>query len=80
MGDSIVIRILLNEDGDINNVLFLYIVYVLLAGLYMLQYSIVHSILYAGITLEIILRIIEWLSVAIIRHMVYRRHPTMVAF
>jgi hypothetical protein len=80
MSDSILIRMLLNEDGDIQNVLYLYVAYSLLTLLYMFQNNIGHSLVYAGVTLEIILRGIEWLSATMIRRMFYRRHPTMVAF
>ena len=78
MSDSILINMLLNEDNALENTWIIYIVFALLTGLYCIWYNLFKSMVYAGISLEIVLRIIEFFVQSALVWAFRRRHPTMV--
>jgi len=79
MSDSILITMLLNEDNALENTWVIYIVFALLTGLYCVWYNVVSATLYAGISLEIILRLLEFFVQSAVMWAFRRRHPTMAA-
>ena len=80
MNDSILNSLFLNEDNAFENLWILYIIYAILTGLYSFYYNPFTAFLYAGITLEINLRVFEYTTGTTLRQIFRRRHPTMVAF
>jgi uncharacterized membrane protein YqjE len=78
MSDSILINMLLNEDNALENTWIIYIVFAILTGLYCIWYNLFKSMVYAGISLEIVLRIIEFFVQSALVWAFRRRHPTMV--
>ena len=79
MSDSILINMLLNEDNALENTWVIYIVFGLLTMVYCVWYNIVSSMVYAGISLEIILRLLEFFVQSAVMWAFQRRHPTMAA-
>ena len=79
MSDSILITMLLNEDNALENTWVIYLVFALLTGLYCVWYNLVSATVYAGISLEIILRLLEFFVQSAVMWAFRRRHPTMTA-
>ena len=77
MSDSILITMLLNEDNALENTWVIYIVFGLLTMLYCVWYNLFKSMVYAGISLEIILRLLEFFVQSAVMWAFRRRHPTM---
>ena len=77
MSDSILIRMLLNEDNALENAWVIYSVFVLLTMVYCIWYNLFKSMVYAGISLEIVLRLIEFFVQSSLMWAFRRRHPTM---
>lgn len=77
MSDSILIRMLLNEDNALENTWVIYVVFAFLTMVYCVWYNLFKSIVYAGISLEIVLRIIEFFVQSAVMWAFRRRHPTM---
>ena len=57
MSDSLVLRLLLDEGNTIQNLWKFYLIYAILTGIYYLFMNFMRAFLYAGITLEIIMRL-----------------------
>ena len=79
MSDSILITMLLNEDNALENAWVIYVVFGLLTMVYCIWYNLFKSMVYAGISLEIVLRIIEFFVQSSLMWAFRRRHPTMTA-
>jgi len=79
MSDSILITMLLNEDNALENTWVIYIVFALLTGLYCVWYNVVSAMVYAGISLEIVLRLLEFFVQSALVWAFRRRHPTLAA-
>jgi hypothetical protein len=79
MSDSILINMLLNEDNALENTWVIYIVFTLLTGVYCVWYNLFKSMVYAGITLELVLRILKFFVESALTWAFRRRHPTMTA-
>jgi len=79
MSDSILITMLLNEDNALENTWVIYIVFALLTGLYSIWYNLLSATVYAGISLEIALRLVEFFVQSALIWAFRRRHPTMTA-
>jgi hypothetical protein len=77
MSDSILITMLLNEDNALENTWVIYGVFALLTMVYCVWYNLFKSIVYAGISLEIVLRILEFFVQSAVMWAFRRRHPTM---
>lgn len=77
MSDSILITMLLNEDNALENAWVIYVVFGLLTMVYCIWYNLFKSMVYAGISLEIVLRIIEFFVQSSLMWAFRRRHPTM---
>ena len=77
MSDSILINMLLNEDNALENTWVIYIVFALLTVLYSLWYNLLKAMVYAGITLELVLRIVEFFVQSAVMWAFRRRRPTM---
>ena len=60
MSDSILINILLNEDNAIKNIWLIYTILAVITGIYSIWYNILKAIVYAGITLELVLRFLKF--------------------
>jgi len=78
MSDSIVIKLFLNEEGDLENLWIFYTLYIVSTCMYYIFYNFIESILYAGIILEILFRIFEYFTNKKITDLL-RRRPTMTA-
>jgi hypothetical protein len=79
MSDSILIRMLLNEDNALENTWVIYVVFAFLTMIYCVWYNVVSSMVYAGISLEIVLRLIEFFVQSSLMWAFQRRHPTLAA-
>ena len=79
MSDSIVITLFLNENADLEHVWMFYTLYIIATFMYYVSYDLMNSILYAGITLEILFRVFEYLTNLKVAYLLQRR-PTMTAF
>ena len=77
MSDSILITMLLNEDNALENTWVIYVVFAFLTMVYCVWYNVVSSMVYAGISLEIVLRLIEFFVQSSLIWAFHRRHPTM---
>jgi len=77
MSDSILITMLLNEDNALENTWVIYVVFAFLTMVYCVWYNVVSSMVYAGISLEIVLRLIEFFVQSSLMWAFRRRHPTM---
>jgi hypothetical protein len=78
MSDSILINMLLNEDNALENIWVIYIVFAILTLVYSVWYNLFSAGLYAGITLELALRLIHFFVEFALVWAFRRRHPTMV--
>ena len=79
MSDSILIRMLLNEDNALENTWVIYVVFAFLTMVYCVWYNVVSSMVYAGISLEIVLRLIEFFVQSSLMWAFQRRHPPLAA-
>lgn len=77
MSDSILITMLLNEDNALENTWVIYIVFAFLTMVYSVWYNLFSAAVYAGISLEIALRFIEFFVQSALVWAFRRRHPTM---
>ena len=77
MSDSILITMLLNEDNALENTWVIYVVFGLLTMVYCIWYNLFKSMVYAGISLELVLRIIEFFVQSSLMWAFRRQHPTM---
>ena len=57
MSDSLVIRLILDETSTVKNLWKFYLIYAILTGIYYIFMNFMKAFLYAGITLEILLRL-----------------------
>jgi hypothetical protein len=77
MSDSILITMVLNENNALENTWVIYVVFALLTGVYCIWYNLFSAALYAGISLEIVLRLLEFFVQSSLIWAFHRRHPTM---
>ena len=77
MSDSILITMVLNENNALENTWVIYIVFTFLTMVYCIWYNLFSAALYAGISLEIVLRLLEFFVQSSLIWAFHRRHPTM---
>jgi hypothetical protein len=79
MSDSILINMILNEDNGLENTWIIYTVFACLTFGYYMYYNLFTAFVYAGITLELSLRVLDFFVKSALHWAFRRRHPTMAA-